>query len=244
MKKFLPRRPSASMLVAMTALVVALSGTAVAATSLVNGDKLIKKGSLSGNRLRNHTLTGTQINLNKLGKVPSAKKADTATSATKATSATTATTATAALTAASATTATNANALGGAAPSAYEPSAHFVRTGLVTATSGQVVNLASFGSFTLKLNCVAGSGAAVQAEIDATSTVANSDGYGTQMATAGTSYTVLNTFTSGTTPNENDDNAADFFTPAGQTYVADLTVGQNYPGFPGACFANALVSTS
>ena len=37
MKKFLPRKPSASMLVAMTALVVAMSGTAIAA-GLVDGD--------------------------------------------------------------------------------------------------------------------------------------------------------------------------------------------------------------
>ena len=240
MKKFLRRRPSASMLVAMTALVVASSGTAIAA-SLVNGDKLIKKHSLSGNRLRNHTITGTQVNVNKLGKVPSAKNADHATSATTATAAVTAGAATVA------TNATNAAALGGAAPSAYEPSAHFFRTGLVTATSGQTVPLVTFGVFTLKLNCVAGTTAGtVQAEIDATSNVANSDGYGTAMTTPGTPYKVLQTFNGFTsTFTENDDNAADFFPPTGQTYLADLTVGQNFPGTTTAgCFANAFVSTS
>ena len=77
-----------STILAMLALVIAASGTAFAATKLVSGDKLIKKGTLSGNRLRKHTITGTQINLNKLGKVPSAQKADTATSATSATTAT------------------------------------------------------------------------------------------------------------------------------------------------------------
>lgn len=65
------RRPSPSMVVALIALVVALGGTAVAA-GLVNGDSLISQHSLSGNRLRNHTLTGKQINLRKLGTVPSA----------------------------------------------------------------------------------------------------------------------------------------------------------------------------
>src|ERR1700733_599928 len=94
MKKFLHRRPSASMVVAMTALVVAASGTAVAATKLVSGDKLIKKGSLSGNRLRNHTLTGTQVKLSKLGKVPAATHADHATNADHATDADHATNAT------------------------------------------------------------------------------------------------------------------------------------------------------
>ncbi len=42
------------------------------------GKPLIKKGTLSGNRLRNHTLTGAQINLSTLGQVPSARIADTA----------------------------------------------------------------------------------------------------------------------------------------------------------------------
>ena len=51
------------MVVAVIALVVAASGTAVAADHLVAGDSLIKKGSLSGNRLRDHTLTGLQIKL-------------------------------------------------------------------------------------------------------------------------------------------------------------------------------------
>ena len=54
-------RPSPAMVVALIALVVAMSGTAVAATNLVNGDKLIAKHTLSANRLRNHTVTATQI---------------------------------------------------------------------------------------------------------------------------------------------------------------------------------------
>lgn len=76
MKDLLRRRPSAAMVVAATALVVATSGTAVAASQLVNGDHLIRKNSLSGNRLHNHTLTGLQIKLSELGTVPSAKNAD------------------------------------------------------------------------------------------------------------------------------------------------------------------------
>ena len=74
------RRPSPAMVVALIALVFAMSGTAVAATHLVSGDSLIKKQTLSGSRLRNHTLTGAQINLGLLGKVPSAALADKASS--------------------------------------------------------------------------------------------------------------------------------------------------------------------
>jgi len=106
MRGFLRHRPSGAMLVAVMALVLAASGTAIAASTLVSGDKLIKKGTLSGNRLRKHTVTGKQVNLRKLGKVPNAKQADSATNATHATTADTATKATSAT---SATTATNAS---------------------------------------------------------------------------------------------------------------------------------------
>jgi len=64
------------MVVAVIALVVAASGTAVAASNAVNGDSLIKKNSLSGNRLKDHTLTGLQVKLSQLGTVPIAKNAD------------------------------------------------------------------------------------------------------------------------------------------------------------------------
>ena len=56
-------------------MVVAATGTAVAAGGRVDGDSLIKKGSLSGNRLHDHTLTGLQIKLSALGTVPVAKNA-------------------------------------------------------------------------------------------------------------------------------------------------------------------------
>lgn len=110
MRKLWARKPSAAMVVAMVALAVALSGTAVAATGRVSGDKLIKKGSLSGNRLRSHTLTGKQIDLSQLGTVPNADKAAAAVTASTASTATTAT---------NAATATNANELGGRPASAY-----------------------------------------------------------------------------------------------------------------------------
>src|SRR5262249_14651165 len=71
--KIVLRRPSAAMVVAMIALAVALSGTAVAASELVSGDSLIAKNSLSGNRLRSHTITAQQVNLKKLGAVPASE---------------------------------------------------------------------------------------------------------------------------------------------------------------------------
>jgi hypothetical protein len=109
MKRALELRPSPALVISLVALAIALSGTAVAATNvLVSGDSLIKPKSLSGNRLKNHTVTGTQVNLAKLGKVPTAAKADTAGTATTATSAGSATNATNANHASTADTATNA----------------------------------------------------------------------------------------------------------------------------------------
>lgn len=81
MSRFSVHRPSPAIAVALAALTVALGGTALAAGRLVNGDSLIKKGSLSGNRLRHATITGSQINLHRLGQVPTAAHAATAGSA-------------------------------------------------------------------------------------------------------------------------------------------------------------------
>jgi hypothetical protein len=109
------------MIVALIALVVALSGTAVAASGLINGAK-IKNGTIAGKKLKKHTLTGAQINLAKLGKVPSATTADSATTAANATHATaadSATTATNATNAANAANAANADKLGGTSAGGY-----------------------------------------------------------------------------------------------------------------------------
>ncbi len=76
MRDLLRRRPSAALVVAVIALVVAATGTAVAAGQHVDGDSLIKKGSLSGDRLRDHTLTRLQIKVRSLGTVPRAKDAE------------------------------------------------------------------------------------------------------------------------------------------------------------------------
>jgi hypothetical protein len=81
------RKPSAALVISIIALVLAASGTAVAASKLVSGNSLIKQGSLSGNRLKSHTLTAKQINVSALGTVPNATNATNATKATTAGSA-------------------------------------------------------------------------------------------------------------------------------------------------------------
>lgn len=70
------RRPSAALLVAILALVVAMTGSAIAGPlkTVIDGSS-IKKDSIPGDRLVDHTLTGQQIDLGKLGTVPSAANA-------------------------------------------------------------------------------------------------------------------------------------------------------------------------
>src|SRR5262249_16376998 len=83
MKGFRLWRPTPAMAVALTALGISMTGTAVAAVAM-SGDKVIKVGTLSGNRLRNHTVTGKQVDLNQLGVVPTAAHAGKAANATHA----------------------------------------------------------------------------------------------------------------------------------------------------------------
>jgi hypothetical protein len=120
MKRFSLRRPSPSLLISLIALVISMGGTALATTRLTDGDKLIAKHTLSGNRLRDHTLSGRQIDLSRLGKVPSATHADTAGTAANAISATNASHADTADSATTASTAANALALGGDPASTFQ----------------------------------------------------------------------------------------------------------------------------
>lgn len=69
----LKKRPSPAMVIALVALVVALGGTAYAAGSINGG--AIQKQSIGAGKIKHKTLTGYQINTNKLGVIPAAKRA-------------------------------------------------------------------------------------------------------------------------------------------------------------------------
>jgi hypothetical protein len=73
MKQLTSRRPSPAMVVAVIALIVALAGTAYAAQTINGG--AIKKQTIGAGKLKHKTLTGYQINTNKLGVVPAAQRA-------------------------------------------------------------------------------------------------------------------------------------------------------------------------
>ena len=66
-------RPSPALVVSVIALIVALAGTAYAA-GRINGGSIVKQ-SIGGGKLKKNTLTGYQINNQKLGTVLAAKKA-------------------------------------------------------------------------------------------------------------------------------------------------------------------------
>jgi hypothetical protein len=73
LQKLKRRAPSPAMIVALVALVAALGGTAYAAGQ-INGNSIVKQ-SIGGGKLKKQTLTGYQINVNKLGEVPRAIRA-------------------------------------------------------------------------------------------------------------------------------------------------------------------------
>jgi hypothetical protein len=72
LQKLKRRRPSPAMIVALVALVAALGGTAYAA-GRINGNSIVNQ-SIGGGKLKKKTLTGSQVNVNKLGEVPLAKR--------------------------------------------------------------------------------------------------------------------------------------------------------------------------
>lgn len=70
-------RPTPALIISILALIIATSGGAYAVVqSRQPGNKVIKVNSLSGNRLKNDSVTGKKIKESTLGKVPSAAKAD------------------------------------------------------------------------------------------------------------------------------------------------------------------------
>ena len=78
------RRPSPALVISVIALVFAVAGTGYAAFNLPKnsvGTKQIKKNAVNGSKVKNRSLTGKDINLKKLGTVPSATNAAHATSA-------------------------------------------------------------------------------------------------------------------------------------------------------------------
>jgi hypothetical protein len=87
MRHFRPQRPSPAMVVAVIALLVALGGTGYAAFKLPNnsvGAKQIKKNAVTSIKVKNHSLSGVDINATTLGTVPNATHAGSADEATRA----------------------------------------------------------------------------------------------------------------------------------------------------------------
>ena len=255
MSRLLARRPPASLIVSIIALAVAMSGSAVAATTLsahhpakhpkkakvtpAKGDKLIAKSSLSGNRLRKHTLTGLQINLKKLGTVPKATAARTAVTAKTAKTATTAKSAT---TAKTATTAANANELGGQPASYYEQAAGRTGTrGIISVNGtagGAAVQLFTIGPFSVSMTCGRNAAGQVSLTLTGNSSIAGSDLNGNLNIGAG-AVTDLGPdvdIAATTAPQTANDVTMDFEAPGGAEAIVSGATGVNSLGAD--CWAN------
>ena len=228
------------MVVAIIALFVAASGSAVAASRMFNGDRLIRKHTLSGNRLRNHTLTGTQINMGKLGKVPNARHADRAgfaSSANFATNAGVASNATVAANATDASHATNAdnathatNADNATTAANLTGLTRFIKTVAPSGTNAAtaaVVSLGTSGPLTVEGKCWTNSGA-ITANVFLSTTAAGeynayyyNGGHGAAL-TPGTDVEVGNNEASATPP------AVAFEDPSDGTFAAITNNTSNY----------------
>jgi hypothetical protein len=123
-RRLLP--PSPALVISILALIMSMAGTGYAALRLPSnsvGSDQLRRGAVNGSKVKDHSLTGSDIALDALGTVPSAANADHATSADTALSAANATNATSATNATNATTAvksTNAANLGGFPAADYE----------------------------------------------------------------------------------------------------------------------------
>jgi hypothetical protein len=217
MKDLMRRRPSAAMVVAVIALVVATSGTAVAASHLVVGDHLIKKTSLSGDRLRDHTITGLQIKLSQLGTVPNATTAATA---------------------------KNADDLGGRPASSYSTGGGTeIGTNGVVKTAGSVngttVTLFTSRPFKVTMTCT-DDGTNTSSEIDASSSEEQSDLNGLFAA----ANTPTDTFAGvlpaadGTAPPALEPATITLVAPSGASVIVNGTAGVN--SFGTACWADFI----
>jgi len=212
------RRPSAGVVLGVIALVVATSGSAFAAGTLVNGDTLIKKNSLSGDRLRTASITGKQIKLSSLGTVPTAKNAQELGGHPA-----------------------SAFALNGGSGGSGSAGGT-VHSGLVTAGDGQSVTLASFGPFTVTLKCNDDGGGTFDAEIDVTSTSSGSEAFDTPL-TAGTSQEISDAGPDSQFTDNAGGTTIDFVAPpdAYQGYLIDSIF---MPGTSTPCAASLLVNKS
>lgn len=213
MRQLARRRPSAGVVIGVIALVVATSGTAFAAGQLVSGDSLIKKDSLSGDRLRDASVTGKKIKLSSLGTVPSAR---------------------------------NAQELGGHPASYFSSGASgggssgATRSGLMTANGGQTVTLGSFGPFTVTLTCNDDGNGTFDAEIDVTSSAANSEALGTQL-TQGSAEEIDD---AGPDSQFSDNTAMIDFVSPPDAYLGYVIDGIFMPGTTAPCAASLLVNQS
>ncbi|HLW94876.1 MAG TPA: hypothetical protein VKS25_05820 [Solirubrobacteraceae bacterium] len=140
MRRIRLRRPSPALVVASTALFVALGGASYAAVSLPAnsiGSKQLRNGAITSGKIANRAVTSPKINFSGFPTVPSATHADTATSATTATNAKNAITAT---------NASNAAELGGRPAGDYSLTRTLQSTSAFTENGWYAVSPFTYGA--------------------------------------------------------------------------------------------------
>jgi hypothetical protein len=145
-----------------------------------------------------------------------------------------------------ATNATNATDLDGQPASTFEPSADITRSGLITLVAGASgrAQVASFGPFTLKLGCAAGAESELYVTSSASATTAYVTSLGGGTPTSLVAGGTIGFLAGGSGSLQINTTIATFVTGT-SAYLADLTVGQDLPNGPAdTCFANAVINPS
>jgi hypothetical protein len=142
----------------------------------------------------------------------------------------------------SAKNAANAESLGGHAASAFELASSAVRSGLVTATGGQTVKMASFGPFTVSLHCNDDGGGTFDSAIMVTSSAAGSEAFGSQL-TVGTPLQVDDAGPDVAFADNSGGTLEDFVAPP-DAYMGYLVDAVFMPGTAAPCAASILVGKS
>jgi hypothetical protein len=221
------RRFSPALVVSVTALVLAGTGTAFGSDAV---GFIAKAVGLSSKQKKQVTsIADRQISTKAPGlSVLNATHATTATNATNASNA------------------ANATDLDGQPASTFEPSADIARSGLITLAAGgsDRVQVASFGPFTLKLGCGPGTESELYVTSSATTTTAFITGLSASTPTSLTAGATIGFLGGGSGSLQINTTIATFVTGTSE-YLADLTVGQDLPsGAADTCFANAVINPS
>lgn len=195
-----------------------MSGSAVAASKLISGNSLIKKNSLAGNRLQNHSVYWNKIKWSSVGTVNKAKYANNA---------------------------GNATTLDGQSASAFDAASNFTRSTYASVNEGGSTTLAQFGPFVLTLHCSTDTGYP-DSYVSAASSKSYATAGGQTISGGGSTARAIaetDSYYYGGQPTSFADGESDldFTAPDGGLWIGHVVTQTNNPSHSGQCGGFATI---